>query len=45
METQELISENDPLASLPKTYYLLQHAVEEPNFDFAQIVKTIRIAP
>jgi len=39
METQDLISENEPLASLPKTFYFLQEAMEDPNSDFTQIEK------
>jgi hypothetical protein len=39
METQGLISEYDPLAPLPNTYYLLQDAMEDSNSDFAQIEK------
>jgi hypothetical protein len=44
METQYLISENDLLAPLQNTYYLLQDAVKDPNSDFAQIEKIISIA-
>ena len=39
MEIQDLISENVPLASLPKTFYFLQEAMEDPNSDFTQIEK------
>ena len=39
MEIQDLISENEPLASLPKTFYFLQVAMEDPNSDFTQIEK------
>ena len=45
METQDLISENEPLASLPKTFYFLQEAMEDPSSDFAQIGKIISIDP
>jgi HD-like signal output (HDOD) protein len=45
MEIQDLISENEPLASLPKNFYLLQEAMEDPNSDFAQIGKIISIDP
>ena len=45
METQDLISENEPLASLPKTFYFLQEAIEDPHSDFAQIGKIISNDP
>jgi putative nucleotidyltransferase with HDIG domain len=45
MEIQDLISENEPLASLPNTFYLLQDAIEDPNSDFARIGKIISIDP
>jgi putative nucleotidyltransferase with HDIG domain len=45
MEIQDLISGNEPLASLPNTFYLLQDAVEDSNSDFAQIGKIISIDP
>ena len=38
MEIQDLISENEPLASLKKTFFL-QEAMEDPNSDFTQIEK------
>ena len=45
MEIQDLISENEPLASLPNTFYLLQEAMEDPDSDFAKIGKIISIDP
>ncbi|MEK9628323.1 MAG: HDOD domain-containing protein [Nitrospinota bacterium] len=45
MEILDLITENDPLASLPNTFYLLQDAIEDPNSDFAQIGKIISVDP
>jgi putative nucleotidyltransferase with HDIG domain len=45
MEIQDLISEDEPLASLPNTFYLLQDAVDDPNSDFARIGKIISIDP
>jgi len=45
MEILDLITENEPLASLPNTFYLLQDAIEDPNSDFAQIGKLISIDP
>ena len=45
MEIQDLISENEPLASLPNTFYLLQEAMEDPDSDFAQIGKIISNDP
>jgi putative nucleotidyltransferase with HDIG domain len=45
MEIQDLITENEPLASLPNTFYLLQEAMDDPNSDFAQIGKIISIDP
>ncbi len=45
LEIQDLISENEPLASLPNTFYLLQEAVEDPNSDFDQIGEIISIDP
>jgi len=45
MEIHDLISENEPLASLPNTFYLLQDEVEDPNSDFARIGKIISMDP
>jgi hypothetical protein len=45
VKNKNLILENDPLASLPNAYYLLQDAVEDPYSDFAQIAKIISITP
>ena len=45
MEIQDLISENEYLASLPKTFYFLQEAIEDPHSDFAQIGKIISNDP
>jgi len=45
MEILDLITENEPLASLPNTFYLLQDAIEDPNSDFAKIGKIISIDP
>ena len=45
MEILDLITENEPLASLPNTYYLLQEAVDDPDSDFAQIGNIISLDP
>ena len=45
MEIQDHISENELLASLPKIFYLLQEAMEDPSSDFAEIGKIISIDP
>jgi HD-like signal output (HDOD) protein len=45
MEIQDLISKSEPLASLPKTFYFLQEAMEDPHSDFAQIGKIISNDP
>lgn len=45
MEILDLITENEPLASLPNSYYLLQEAIEDPNSDFVQIGKIISVDP
>ncbi|MBC8282706.1 MAG: HDOD domain-containing protein [Nitrospinae bacterium] len=45
MEILDLITENEPLASLPNSYYLLQEAMEDPNSDFVQIGKIISVDP
>jgi putative nucleotidyltransferase with HDIG domain len=45
MEIHDLISENEPLASLQNNFYLLQDAVEDPNSDFVQIGKIISMDP
>ena len=45
MEILDLITENEPLASLPNTFYLLQDAMDDPNSDFVQIGKIISVDP
>mgnify|MGYP003966136279 FL=1 len=45
IEIQDLISENEPLASLPNTFYKLREVVSNPNCDFDDIAEIITLDP
>jgi HD-like signal output (HDOD) protein len=45
VDIEDLISENEPLASLPNTFYKLREVVADPNCDFDDIAEIIGIDP
>ena len=45
IDIQDLIKQNEPLASLPSTFYKLREVVEDPNCDFDDIAEIISIDP
>jgi putative nucleotidyltransferase with HDIG domain len=45
IDIQDLISENDPLASLPNTFYKLREAISDANCDFEDIAEIISMDP
>ncbi|MBT3922026.1 MAG: HDOD domain-containing protein [Nitrospina sp.] len=45
IDIQDLISANEPLASLPNTFYKLREVVSNPNCDFDDIAEIISLDP
>ncbi len=45
IDIQDLVNENEPLASLPNTFYKLREVVDDQNFDFDDIAEIISIDP
>jgi putative nucleotidyltransferase with HDIG domain len=45
IDIQDLISENEPLASLPNTFYKLREVVSDPDCDFDDIAEIISVDP
>lgn len=45
IDIQDLISENEPLASLPNTFYKLREVVADPDCDFDDISEIICVDP
>lgn len=45
IDIQHLINENEPLASLPSTFYKLQEGVSDPDCDFEDIADIISMDP
>ncbi|MZH02607.1 MAG: HDOD domain-containing protein, partial [Nitrospinae bacterium] len=45
IEIHDLVNENEPLASLPNTFYKLREVVADPSCDFDDIAEIISIDP
>ena len=45
IDIQDLISKNEPLASLPNTFYKLREVVADPDCDFDDIAEVISVDP
>ena len=45
IDIQDLINENEPLASLPNTFYKLREVVDDPGCDFDDIAEIISVDP
>jgi len=45
IDIHDLINENEPLASLPNTFYKLREVVDDPSCDFDDIAEIISIDP
>ena len=45
IDIQDLINENEPLASLPNTFYKLREVVHDPGCDFDDIAEIISVDP
>lgn len=45
IDIQDIVNENEPLASLPSTFYTLQEMVADPACDFDDIAEVISIDP
>ncbi len=45
IDIQDLVNENEPLASLPNTFYKLREVVADPTSDFDDIAEIISIDP
>ena len=45
IDIQDLINENEPLASLPNTFYKLREVVDDPGWDFDDIAEIISVDP
>ena len=43
IDIQDLINENEPLASLPNTFYKLREVVDDPGCDFDDIAEIISV--